>query len=238
MTPLISTIMPTMPGRRRFVHQAVKYFLRQTYPEKEILVVDSPPGAPEAFAGYPSSVRYLVKEGSPRVGPKMNFGAARAAGDVLHKMDDDDWYHPKLLAEMWELMKADPENTVPRVAGAPFFLLREWKLKLAVGKVWILGGTIPFHRRFWEKNPFREDLEGGSDYAFRTAAPFREAVLPRMDRYVLIRHGVGHTWKCHKERDVDALFAEYPDHALTPEEFFGADCQFYRELWRGLFQTT
>lgn len=232
MTPLISCIMPTMPERRPFVRQAIKYFLRFTYPEKELLVVDSAPGDPEFFKGYPSNVRYLVKDGNGWVGAKMNFGAEHAKGDILNKMDDDDWYHPEILSDMWNLMKGDPERTIPRVIGAGFFFVRKWKLKLSGDRPWLLGGIIPFHRRFWEKVKFREDIKMGSDYQFRKAQVYyKEAILMRKDRYVLIRHGVNHTWnRDHGNVDADALIDGEPDHPQTPEQFFGNDCEFYRDL--------
>jgi len=37
--PLVSYIMPTY-NRRQFVPQAIKYFLRQDYPQKELIILD------------------------------------------------------------------------------------------------------------------------------------------------------------------------------------------------------
>jgi len=37
--PLVSCIMPTY-NRRQFVPQAIKYFLRQDYPHKELIILD------------------------------------------------------------------------------------------------------------------------------------------------------------------------------------------------------
>jgi glycosyltransferase involved in cell wall biosynthesis len=37
--PLASCIMPTY-NRRHFVPQAIKYFLRQDYPHKELIILD------------------------------------------------------------------------------------------------------------------------------------------------------------------------------------------------------
>jgi len=39
MQPLISCIMPTR-DRRAFALQAVRYFLRQDYPQVELIIVD------------------------------------------------------------------------------------------------------------------------------------------------------------------------------------------------------
>jgi glycosyltransferase involved in cell wall biosynthesis len=38
-TPVVSCIMPTF-NRRRFISQAINYFLRQDYTSKELIVVD------------------------------------------------------------------------------------------------------------------------------------------------------------------------------------------------------
>ena len=41
-SPLVSCVMPTF-DRRSFVPQAVRYFLRQDYPAKELIIVDDGP---------------------------------------------------------------------------------------------------------------------------------------------------------------------------------------------------
>lgn len=234
--PLISLVMPTMPSRRPFIHQAIKYVLRQTYPNKELVIVDSAPGNPEEFAGYPDFVRYFEKEGNLRIGAKLNYGIEKARGDILHKTDDDDWYHPEIISDLWKLISPDPERSVTRLVGAGVLLLSSWKFKITPDAPWILGASIMFHRRFWERNTFREDIERGVDHYFRlSSVPHSDVVLPRKDRLVFVRHGLGHTWNEERGMSVDRWLSDMPDHPSRIEEFFSPeDLVFYSNLRKEL----
>jgi glycosyltransferase involved in cell wall biosynthesis len=224
--------MPTMPARRLFIHQAIGYFLRQSYPNKELIVVDDAPGNPDEFRHYPPSVKYMTKDGNTFVGAKMNYGIEHAASDVIHKMDDDDWYHPDLLDELWVLMQGDVENTITRLYGCAILLLQDWKLKITGERQWLLGASIMFHRKLWKRNKFDETVNGGSDYKFRKNVPYREAILMRKDRLMFLRHGVRHTWTATwGDVPADDYLGREPDHPMKIEDVIPAeDVTFYRDL--------
>jgi glycosyltransferase involved in cell wall biosynthesis len=56
--PLVSCIMPTF-NRRPFVPQAIQYFLRQDYPEKELIVVDDGTDPVVDLIGDADGIRYV-----------------------------------------------------------------------------------------------------------------------------------------------------------------------------------
>jgi len=232
-SPLISCVMPTMNNRYDLTHQAIKYFLRQDYPQKEIVIVDDEPGSPAEFAKYPGNVRYFVRPGKKAtIGAKANFAIERAKGDILHRQDDDDWYHPRLLSELWEMAAVDPVKTVTRLYEFSVFLLLPWKYKICGERPWLLGTSIMFHRKFWEPNHFREDIPDSEDFYFRKGGAQREAILRRKDACVVLRHGLSHGWtRMYGGQMVDDYFAKLADYPVPIDKVLPAeDLEFYRKL--------
>src|SRR5260370_17746161 len=83
--------------RREFIPQALRCFLRQSYENSELIVVDDgrdPVG--DLCQGLPR-VRYIRLHRPATTGTKLNIGIKRARGAVLQKLDDTDYYHADFL---------------------------------------------------------------------------------------------------------------------------------------------
>jgi GT2 family glycosyltransferase len=97
--PVISVIIPTC-DRPRLVNEAIRSALSQSLSPAEILVIDNGkiPLRPDML---PS--RCMLHRMAPRVGPSVarNLGAAKARGEYLAFLDDDDCWAPTFLAEAW-----------------------------------------------------------------------------------------------------------------------------------------
>ncbi len=79
MTPLVSCFMATS-NRPAFFRQALRYFERQTYPSRELIVVDDgeiPVG--DLCEGH-SSVRYVRLDRHTETGTKLNIGVENSRG--------------------------------------------------------------------------------------------------------------------------------------------------------------
>ncbi len=88
-----SVIIPTR-GRLQFLRQAVASVLEQTHATHEIMVVDDGAGALDAVGQMAPSV--IVLDNSQRGPvPARNRGIAKATGDVIAFLDDDDWWTDK-----------------------------------------------------------------------------------------------------------------------------------------------
>ncbi|ANF58931.1 glycosyltransferase family 2 protein [Halotalea alkalilenta] len=95
--PLVSVIIPTH-GRARYIEDALRSVLAQTYPKLEIVVVDDNGRGSEAqqeiqalLAGPEyDGVVYLVNEANGGVAAARNRGALAAKGEWLAFLDDDD----------------------------------------------------------------------------------------------------------------------------------------------------
>src|SRR5947208_3775888 len=93
---LVSCILATK-DRPAFARQALRCFQRQTYPATELVVVDDGQEKVEEIFRDQPRVRYLRMEKPTSLGRKLNLGIAQARGDILQKLDDDDFYHPDFL---------------------------------------------------------------------------------------------------------------------------------------------
>src|SRR5436190_19366183 len=91
-SPLVSVILPTC-ARPRLLPIALRCFEHQTYPRRELVVVDDgaawPVDRSEILAAGGRLVR--VPPGTP-LGTKLNAGVSVARGELCQKMDDNDWY--------------------------------------------------------------------------------------------------------------------------------------------------
>lgn len=97
---LISAIMPTA-DRAAYIPLALDCFLRQTWQEKELVVIDD--GAQNIaplFAGLPR-VHYF-RFSKRTLGEKRNIGVSLALGDVVIHWDDDDWSAPTRMQDQAE----------------------------------------------------------------------------------------------------------------------------------------
>src|SRR5215831_17693241 len=97
MTPPVSCILVTR-DRPAFFRQALRCFSAQDYPHKALIVVDDGTTAvgPQC-AGLPD-VKYIRLTSSAPTGTKLNIGIEAARGEIVQKLDDDDFYAPGFLS--------------------------------------------------------------------------------------------------------------------------------------------
>ncbi|HVF29203.1 MAG TPA: glycosyltransferase [Pyrinomonadaceae bacterium] len=165
--PLVSCIMPTH-DRRRFIAQAIRCFLRQDYPNLELLIVDD--GSESIAARVPEDprVRYVRLDQKISVGAKRNAACENARGDFIVHWDDDDWYPSwRVSAQMRALVEQPAE-----VCGSSRLFFYEaatdgaWEYRYTASSGgWVAGSTLAYRRNFWRRNPF-PDVQVGEDSLF------------------------------------------------------------------------
>ena len=96
MQPTVSCILATK-NRRRFMQQSIKYFLRQSYENKELIVVEDGEEYSGDFLKDQPKVEYIHLDHAIALGDKLNIGIERAKGQVIQKWDDDDYYSSDFL---------------------------------------------------------------------------------------------------------------------------------------------
>ncbi len=109
--PLVSVCIGAY-NRKDYVRECVDSVLAQTWPNKEIVVVDdaSTDGTREILKAYGNSIRLILRERNSGICPITRNQAARAAqGEYVAFLDSDDVWHPEKLAKQVAFMRAHPE---------------------------------------------------------------------------------------------------------------------------------
>lgn len=188
--PLVSCIMPTA-DRRAFVPRAIRQFLAQDYPERELIVVDG--GAEPVSDLMPSDgrIRYFRADPAASVGALRNMGCRCARGEYIAHWDDDDWIaHWRLSYQMQAMLETGADICgIDRLYCWDPRSDRVWRYTYPRdNRAWLAGGTMLYKRGLWEQRPFA-DVDVGEDNQFVWSdAPKRIAALDDEDFYVALVH--------------------------------------------------
>jgi glycosyltransferase involved in cell wall biosynthesis len=104
--PLVSCICPTYnrpPSHQFLIEEAIESFLRQDYPNKELIVLNDCPGQ-ELVCDAPGVRVCNVDTRFPTLGDKCNYAVAMSEGDLVAPWDDDDISLPWRLSLSVEQM--------------------------------------------------------------------------------------------------------------------------------------
>jgi glycosyltransferase involved in cell wall biosynthesis len=229
--PRVSCVLAT-GNRLSFTRQAIRYFLRQTLDDSELIVVDDGAEAAEDLCGGLCRVTYVRLTAPTLLGTKLNIGVERSQGRVIQKLDDDDYYHPEFLERAVAALPTD-ESTCALVAWDCFLVLLAGDPNVRFsGHGWAAGGTLCFHRRLWERRGFR-DIAKHVDSAFIEDHGPRVVRVRAPEQYMLVRHGAN-TWNSLSNgTDVDVYFRRLPvDHRSLADVVEPIDLPFYEALTR------
>lgn len=161
--------MPTR-DRRRFVSQAIWYFLRQDYPSRELIVVDDGVDTVEDLIPCDSRIRY-IRNGPAAAGSKFTLGCEVAEGEFIVHWDDDAWYSPNRLTAQLRYLK----EYGARATGLAGML----HYQPLTGRLWqhcsegrsssLQPGTLVYRRDYWEAHRFPDaERPGGSQFVHLT----------------------------------------------------------------------
>lgn len=231
MEELVSCVLVT-GNRNRFFPQALRSFSAQTYPHRELIVVDDGEIPVEGLCTGVEGVKYVRLDRRTPTGSKLNVGMELAAGTILQKIDDDDYYAPGFLATA--AARVARSRLRRSIAGWDSFLILlasggQRGLYFS-GHGWLAGGTLCFRRQVWEAAPFRK-IPANVDYYFLEDHPGPRLRVHAPEQYILVRHGQN-TWRRFGNgTDVDDFFSsrEPYDKDLS-EVVAGEAARFYAGL--------
>ncbi len=110
---------PTKPGmvsviirvynRQQYIAEAIDSVLSQSYTDHEILVVDngSTMDMASVLRPYENKIRYIYKKRGT-VGSAANVGLSETGGEFVSFLDDDDRWHPDMLASVVGILMTSP----------------------------------------------------------------------------------------------------------------------------------
>ncbi|HEX8246374.1 MAG TPA: glycosyltransferase family 2 protein [Longimicrobium sp.] len=208
--------MPTR-NRRRFAELAVRWFLRQDYPARELVVLDDGDDGLEAALPDDARVRYHRVEARLTLGAKRNLAVRLAHGELIAHWDDDDWMAPDRLSRQVAALGASGADACGARSLLHYHLSagEAWLYRYpAEAKPWLVGGTLLYRRAAWEAAPFPEDTHVGEDTAFVWRLdPARLHAMEGEPFYVAVVHGAntsakrlgGRHWERRPLSEVAAL---------------------------------
>ena len=225
--PLVSCIMPTA-DRRAFVPQAIRYFLRQDYLHRELVILDD--GLDEVADLVPPEpgIRYIRLAGKRSVGVKRNLACELARGEIIAHWDDDDWMAEWRLSYQVQELLRHPPMTLCGLSRLRFHdprANRAWEYIYAASqRPWVCGNTFCYRKSFWEQHHF-PDLNEGEDTVFVWHLKNAKVVaLPDPAFYVATLH----THNTSPKRIRGPYWRPFPMEEVR--RLIGTDWDFYRTL--------
>lgn len=164
--------MPTR-NRRPFVAQSIRYFERQDYPNRELIVIDDGEESVRDLVPEDEDIRYIRLPGRSQLGTKRNLAKELARGGVIAHWDDDDWMAPQRLRVQMRRLR----ETQADVCGLSEFLyfqpdqgLAWWYHRPPALRPWLAGGTLVYRRTVLDEYAF-PDTDVGEDTGFLWQMP-------------------------------------------------------------------
>lgn len=228
--PLVSCLMPTR-DRPAFVAQACRYFARQTWERRELIVVDDGRESIASLLPDDPRIKHVRVAPGSTLGDKRNFACEQARGEILMHWDDDDWHAPwRIHYQVAALMG----RRAGLVGVDRLHYLDPWAPEAAVWQyayprrlgTWVAGGTFAYTRELWSSLRFRP-LGSGEDNDFVARCPPNAVLrLDDFDFYV----GIIHPGNTSRKQLGDARWQR--QSGGTVWTLIDADRDFYRELPR------
>ena len=213
--------------------QAVRYFLAQDYPNRELIILDDAGGRLGALLPDDPRIRYEQMRAGESIGGKRNRGVELASGEIIAQWDDDDWYAPhRLSTQAAPLLQGAADVTALR--GEVFFDLERWEFwtcsdalhrRLFVHDVH--GGTLMYRLGVWGGRVQYPRASLAEDAAFLLFAVRAGARLRRVDTpglFIYLRHGTN-AWSFACGRYLDARGwrrLSEPPHLAADRDFYRA----------------
>ena len=235
MKNFVTCVCPTY-SRPRFVEQAIKQFLRQTWTRSELLIFDdSPKDLQTQIQDSPRVKVFRLKDRLP-MGEKHNLGLDQAQGDFIAHWDDDDWAASSRLIKQIETLALEEAD----ICGYPTGLLltcgdaRFWKFDPNYGRrSGLIGNSvIDYGVPFMDGSAvFRRSAIGATRYpvlptgqkvVFLHQMWKAGATMKRLENdgmYVYVRHS-SNTWQYGRDRRLLPV--------VRPSWFRESDLDFYR----------
>jgi len=166
--PLVSVIIPTRNSARTLA-KCLESVKKQSYKNIELIVVDnnSTDGTPDIARRYTDKVFNRGPERSAQV----NFGAARAKGEFVYKVDADFVLEPYVIQQCVDKINAGFDAVV--VHNTPdasvSWIAKIRKFEVSMYKYDITHSSARFLRRDVYENigGFNERITAGEDYDFQ-----------------------------------------------------------------------
>lgn len=116
--PKISCLLVTAAGRQKLAYKSIECYLRQTYPNKELLVINEGPSSYQKDLQLHidnldrPDIRTIWLNGKYTLGALRNISVYLCEGDYFVQWDDDDFCLPQRLASQYSFLSKNPKAIV------------------------------------------------------------------------------------------------------------------------------
>jgi glycosyltransferase involved in cell wall biosynthesis len=217
MTYPLVTVMMLSHNRRQFIETAISCFLSQTYPNKELVIVDSLEYRIADLLPSHPRLTYVAVPAATVAGAKRNIACELAKGEIICSMDDDDWSSPSRIQSQMEHLNS---SWVQLVGYHTTLWLDEEEQKaysLYVNHDFCPGQSFLFKRSLWSKFPYPENLRDSEDTYMLDRA---------VEQGVLMTVGGGdnlvvriHSAALSKRRPISTPYVEIPINSIPRGAF-------------------
>ncbi len=200
--PMVSVVFATR--RESWLEHGIAQIARQNYEPMELVVClhgdEFPQGTAERIrAIYPGELKVLRVDGELTLGDALNAGVEASAGELVTKMDDDDYYSTEHL---WDLVLALEYSQADLVGKAAEFVYLE-EIDVTVRQIShdvdtrMAGGGMMARRAELRELGGWPPRSRGEDLALIRRFADAKRPIRRIPPhgYILNRHGVDHTWR-------------------------------------------
>jgi len=202
--PLVSCIMPTA-NRQKYIPLAIKHFLRQDYPNKELIIIDDGKESIAPLLPKDRHIKYLYTPPLGTIGAKRNYACQQANGDIIMHMDDDDYFASDWISRQVHFLTTSKAD-ICGIEHVHFFSPITDTLWLGTalnrnnpaGSQWLNGATLAYWKSFWQLHPF-EDRQTAEDDKFVTKTGAKVFAHDYIDGCVVILHQHNTTTKYFEE---------------------------------------
>jgi len=111
--PLISIITPVYNGEK-YIEQAIKSVLSQTYRYYEYIIIDgrSSDRTVDIIRSYENKLAYWISEHDKGISDAFNKGVLKAKGDIIGILNCDDWYEIDALEKVSKIFMSKKPDLI------------------------------------------------------------------------------------------------------------------------------
>jgi glycosyltransferase involved in cell wall biosynthesis len=218
---LVSCIMPTH-NRRGLIGVALKCYLSQDWPDKELVVVDD--GADmvgELVKQLVPDAVYIYLAEKQMIGTKRNLACEATSGEVICHFDDDDWSAAgRIKDQVTRLLESGKQMT-------GYHSITYWngtKARRYASAVpqYAVGTTMCYQKRFWEMHRFPAKSYAEDNALVYRARDEKQLIAVDAGQMMIVRSHTSCTSSPESLRQNS--WPEVPRESL-PREFFEAIAQ-------------
>lgn len=234
--PLVSVIVPCF-NSEKFLRACLDSLKRQTYKNIEIFVIDNPRSRDRASEIAKEYTKKVFVKG-PERSAQINFGAKKAKGKYLYRVDSDFIVEPNVITEC---VKKCEKKQLDGIAvhntsaeGLGFWAdVRKFERNTYVDDNLIVAIRF-FTKKSWQKiGGFDETLYGPEDYDFHNRFVengYRWGRIKSIERHLGEPRSLADIWKKHYFYGQQMLhyYRKYP--AIARKQFIPVRIGYFRHL--------